>query len=1006
MADEGASGKSSDEKPTNWVELVHDGGKKAVAGLLTAGGLAGFATLAGGAVIWARLKTVGVPPEQAIAAVPDRELVTVGASFLLLAAFFGALAVVGVYVIDRGGRATVGMSRGLLVLLAVEGVLLILLLTGTESREIAAAELFALFTALALAATFPSRLAYTVEDLDGRRGEKDPTTRGGLRRRTIITCRSWLEGYVQLTGRQWWFIASAVALIAVGITLSLEAWDWFGWTAIMWVLAAALAFLAQIAFIAWVRHEPPDDCESGSCDQEPEDRPKENDREAASASPAPGATPAAPPLVAVIMWLGSALSRQRIEIEKITVDTGASAAGGAGAKDCDGKPAKKRTRPRRLELTACGRGLLVGAVFLAVVGPTLVLMSPLSGVLLLAAVTLTGGLRRIAYLSRAQFVWYGLAVFVSVPLLGTVAAIAQNLADPQVQPVAIIRKADGPSEAIQGLYVTETDKRVYFANIATEGCTARIEENSGRLLWVRSDEVVAMSIGPQQDVTSARDSALEMTYALTPAVETPAGRSFKLTKAERRFQTAEEAPLHEADGQRLEDPGPAVRPDFGRGLTLEPELAAPGKVVTLRMSAPNRDIGDGEVGFGDQPEGHALRLNGVPLPLVKEPTDLVDKVEFVKTTEGTVVTLDKKGLYWRDAPGTEPVLFEDDQLKGEGSYYLKLESGPKPVVTSGEPSGFPKYFGVEVEATKTGVRISRLTDEETMVKVDGRAGAVQLAKKRTFLRQAWGEDEIRFKVPDDASSGVVTVECKQIAGQPLLRVVRAPKARLSVRMAAGSQKIVLDSSRSRDVDGKKGEDGKDADGLTRSWTIAGRRMGNRKKVSVYLPQRPDPYSAKLTVTDEDGQSDSVLVRLFRLPRSYFDFDKDELGDGPAEKLDEVKEKVLAAVKKKPPVAIALHGHTDAVGADEYNADLSQRRVDFLRTRVFRPRNQKKNGKKKQENLFLTPIVVRAFGESCPVDHGGGRSKRNRRVEIFLLDQGARVITQESCKARYVRRTSW
>ncbi len=91
-------------------------------------------------------------------------------------------------------------------------------------------------------------------------------------------------------------------------------------------------------------------------------------------------------------------------------------------------------------------------------------------------------------------------MFISVPLFGTVMLMASNADEPQVQPMALIRSTDGPEEAIQGLYVTEGDERVYFANVATEGCENEVTPNSGRLLWVPKKEVVAMAIGPLQGV--------------------------------------------------------------------------------------------------------------------------------------------------------------------------------------------------------------------------------------------------------------------------------------------------------------------------------------------------------------------------------------------------------------------------------------------------------------------------------------------------------------------------
>ena len=108
------------------------------------------------------------------------------------------------------------------------------------------------------------------------------------------------------------------------------------------------------------------------------------------------------------------------------------------------------------------------------------------GVSIGAAAALTSALWRISMLASVRVVWFGVAVFISVPLFGTLTAMARNIDDPQVQPMALIRSTDGPDEAIQGLYVTEADDRVYFATVATEGCTDELTPNSGRLSGCRN----------------------------------------------------------------------------------------------------------------------------------------------------------------------------------------------------------------------------------------------------------------------------------------------------------------------------------------------------------------------------------------------------------------------------------------------------------------------------------------------------------------------------------------
>lgn len=212
-------------------------------------------------------------------------------------------------------------------------------------------------------------------------------------------------------------------------------------------------------------------------------------------------------------------------------------------RDPNSKLAKKVERDRRLgklgiqllsALAIAFSWLILGHAWIAVT---------------LGAVMLIGvGSWRVAKRAKYEFTPRVIvALFVSVPVLGAVAGITRNFADPQVQPMALIRAGDAATEAVQGIYVTETDDRVYFASVSTRGCTNHIDQNSGRLLWVPRDEVVAMSLGPAQDVKDAGRRAIELHHALVPA---EAGALSGFARKPQRRPTIR---------RRLENPGPAVR---------------------------------------------------------------------------------------------------------------------------------------------------------------------------------------------------------------------------------------------------------------------------------------------------------------------------------------------------------------------------------------------------------------------------------------------------------------
>jgi hypothetical protein len=167
--------------------------------------------------------------------------------------------------------------------------------------------------------------------------------------------------------------------------------------------------------------------------------------------------------------------------------------------------------------TAGGAALVLGEPWVAITLPTAIVLGVVSW--------------RIARASEYSFVACGVAVFVSVPLFGGVAAAARNFFDPQVQPVALLKSGDnGRDEPLRGIYVTETDERVYYATIGTEDNPEaqgglgeeprdQLAGGSGRLQWVAREKIKDMSTGPPQSVTDAAIEACTMSLAQIPVAD-------------------------------------------------------------------------------------------------------------------------------------------------------------------------------------------------------------------------------------------------------------------------------------------------------------------------------------------------------------------------------------------------------------------------------------------------------------------------------------------------------
>ena len=945
------SGGGSGGPESAWTALLKSLGDKLLTAILTTGGLVAFAAFAGGIVVWTRYSALQLPQDQIVDVVPRGELVTAGATVLLLFGFCGAAAAFAVYLIDRGGRGTPGMSRGVLVLVALEAITAVWLAGGTKvaDRVIATEVVVLAFGAILWATCVGGLVNLKQSETPDLYGEEEFQEIEGSAFRNPKN--EWKDGTTKAGIA---ILVAAVAGLVVVLCVTRPDWEW------VWGLAAFGGFLLAAVLLQWALFERRErearkkrkEDEEGKEEERRNERKKEGERGADAERLAAAEAEEerrADRIAGVVSWLRASWKRQRGG-RSLTIEVGSPEADPRPRRWKDEEnPAGEapREKPPSTDVTVFGAMVMAPLAIIAVALPAAILGQNWLAFTMAAIIGLGLGLWRMANLFVGRFIWFALAVLLSVPFFGTVALATRNLDDPQAQPVAIIRKSDGPGEALQGLYVTETDKRVYFANIATRACEKKIVEDSGRLLWIPKGEVVAMAIGPSQDIDKAARASVEMAHSLTPDIETAGGGLVHLETDEERESEAQmalaggsgsdgqdetkgadaaEASMEggekeegegedkgegeeggEGEGEeevtdhRLETAGPAVRSKFGRGMYVVPKVARPGERVKLFISSP--EFG----GFSDLPKGFSLRLGEVKLTIVEDKK--ADRVDM---------------------------------------------------------------------------------------------------KEREVSEDKLHEEKLEFEVPKGAHSGVVTPECTQLAGSAYLTIPQKPVARVAVRMQEGSRKVSFDSSSSTDASGKDEK-------LTRRWTVAGAHMGQSATISAELPPRLAPYHVDLQVTDAKGRTDGVDLTLLRLPQSRFPFGADRPASRkPMQRVRrELRHALRAAQRKKKagwPAAIEIDGHADSVDTDQFNFDLSLRRALWMRRRLFalhrRGGGLARTGPALVNRGERIPLTVHAFGESCPIVHAPGPQAVNRRVEVFVLGPGARVAPPKGCRIGRSRIARW
>jgi OOP family OmpA-OmpF porin len=103
----------------------------------------------------------------------------------------------------------------------------------------------------------------------------------------------------------------------------------------------------------------------------------------------------------------------------------------------------------------------------------------------------------------------------------------------------------------------------------------------------------------------------------------------------------------------------------------------------------------------------------------------------------------------------------------------------------------------------------------------------------------------------------------------------------------------------------------------------------------------------------------------------FNFDKATLRPENRELLS----KIVGILLTSKNYGIYVYGHTDDIGSEEYNLDLSERRAQTVREYLT-------------ENGIAPEIITsKGFGQSRPIVPGSSAEARaeNRRVEIGIVD---------------------
>lgn len=137
-------------------------------------------------------------------------------------------------------------------------------------------------------------------------------------------------------------------------------------------------------------------------------------------------------------------------------------------------------------------------------------------------------------------------------------------------------------------------------------------------------------------------------------------------------------------------------------------------------------------------------------------------------------------------------------------------------------------------------------------------------------------------------------------------------------------------------------------------------------------------NSSLEVPNQPGLFTSEMIVRFEIPLSVtlenvlFETGSAKLNPISFKSLDDL----VRFMKRKTTMVIEIAGHTDNVGKDESNRELSQKRADAVRVYII------------EKGIAPNRVVAKGYGSVQPVADNGTEAgrRKNRRTEVHILKE--------------------
>ncbi len=354
-----------------------------------------------------------------------------------------------------------------------------------------------------------------------------------------------------------------------------------------------------------------------------------------------------------------------------------------------------------------------------------------------------------------------------------------------------------------------------------------------------------------------------------------------------------------------------------------------------------------------------LIVTAEPYFAVTQPSDVVVMENFVRTdTEGTIEVIDAKY-----------------ELLQRGQYVLNVN--PKDL----QPLPMDKHTPIELYEARNAVRIARWTGAE-------RYAADTLKKAEISLQNA--EDQLRSKSVGKKTVSQNSRDAAQNAEDARLITIKKMQEEYEAEQRAASaqreaqaqaetaearaERAAAERAKAEAMREKSAAEAASAAAQAQQLAAQAETERARQAASQAVAQSEQE---KAQLREQLRQQLNVILETRETARGLivnmsdvlFDTGKYTLKPGAREKLAKISGIIVA----HPGLALAVEGHTDSVGTDEFNQQLSEQRANSVREYLV------------SQGLTSGAITASGYGKTRPVttnDTAAGR-QQNRRVELVV-----------------------